>query len=94
KTRTICGTVGYTASEMVKAEPYGKSVDMWALGCVLYTVLYGFSPFYGENTNVVKEKVAKGSYAFLSPWWDDISASGILEFVARVYSTTYLSRHS
>ena len=46
ETMTPCGTVGYTAPEIVKDERYSKSVDMWALGCVLYTLLCGFPPFY------------------------------------------------
>jgi len=74
-TMTPCGTVGYTAPEIVKDERYSKSVDMWALGCVLYTLLCGFPPFYDESINVLTEKVARGHYTFLSPWWDDISSS-------------------
>jgi hypothetical protein len=70
---TPCGTVGYTAPEIVKDERYSKSVDMWAMGCVLYTLLCGFPPFYDESIQVLTEKVAKGQYTFLSPWWDDIS---------------------
>ncbi|KZP24514.1 Pkinase-domain-containing protein [Athelia psychrophila] len=73
ETMTPCGTVGYTAPEIVKDERYSKSVDMWALGCVLYTLLCGFPPFYDESINVLTEKVARGYYTFLSPWWDDIS---------------------
>ncbi|KAM0459784.1 hypothetical protein ACHAPV_000035 [Trichoderma viride] len=75
QTMTPCGTVGYTAPEIVKDERYSKSVDMWALGCVLYTLLCGFPPFYDESIEVLTEKVAKGEYTFLSPWWDDISKS-------------------
>jgi hypothetical protein len=75
QTMTPCGTVGYTAPEIVKDERYSKSVDMWALGCVLYTLLCGFPPFYDESIEVLTEKVAKGQYTFLSPWWDDISGS-------------------
>ncbi|KAG6833736.1 hypothetical protein H0H87_001168 [Tephrocybe sp. NHM501043] len=75
ETMTPCGTVGYTAPEIVKDERYSKSVDMWALGCVLYTLLCGFPPFYDESINVLTEKVARGYYTFLSPWWDDISHS-------------------
>jgi len=74
-TMTPCGTVGYTAPEIVKDERYSKSVDMWALGCVLYTLLCGFPPFYDESIEVLTEKVAKGQFTFLSPWWDDISKS-------------------
>jgi serine/threonine protein kinase len=75
QTMTPCGTVGYTAPEIVKDERYSKSVDMWALGCVLYTLLCGFPPFYDESIQTLTEKVAKGQYTFLSPWWDDISQS-------------------
>ncbi|KAL2211643.1 putative calcium/calmodulin-dependent protein kinase [Sarocladium strictum] len=75
QTMTPCGTVGYTAPEIVKDERYSKSVDMWALGCVLYTLLCGFPPFYDESIEVLTEKVAKGQFTFLSPWWDDISKS-------------------
>ena len=77
ETMTPCGTVGYTAPEIVKDERYSKSVDMWALGCVLYTLLCGFPPFYDESINVLTEKVARGYYTFLSPWWDDISHTGV-----------------
>ncbi|KAK9452661.1 kinase-like domain-containing protein [Dipodascopsis uninucleata] len=73
KTMTPCGTVGYTAPEIVKDERYSKSVDMWALGCVLYTLLCGFPPFYDESIQSLTEKVARGQYTFLSPWWDPIS---------------------
>jgi len=75
QTMTPCGTVGYTAPEIVKDERYSKSVDMWALGCVLYTLLCGFPPFYDESIQVLTEKVARGQYTFLSPWWDEISKS-------------------
>ncbi|KAF2186474.1 calcium/calmodulin-dependent protein kinase-like protein [Zopfia rhizophila CBS 207.26] len=75
QTMTPCGTVGYTAPEIVKDERYSKSVDMWALGCVLYTLLCGFPPFYDESIQTLTEKVARGQYTFLSPWWDGISKS-------------------
>ncbi|KAF9391006.1 hypothetical protein CPB97_007759 [Podila verticillata] len=74
QTMTPCGTVGYTAPEIVKDERYSKSVDMWAMGCVLYTLLCGFPPFYDESIQALTEKVARGQYTFLSPWWDEISA--------------------
>ncbi|GMM33958.1 serine/threonine protein kinase [Saccharomycopsis crataegensis] len=74
KTKTPCGTVGYTAPEIVKDERYSKKVDMWALGCVLYTLLCGFPPFYDEKIDELTEKISKGQYEFLRPWWDEISA--------------------
>lgn len=72
-TKTPCGTVGYTAPEIVRDQRYSKEVDMWALGCVLYTLLCGFPPFYDERIEALTEKVARGYFTFLSPWWDEIS---------------------
>jgi serine/threonine protein kinase len=74
-TFTPCGTVGYTAPEIVCDQHYSKSVDMWAIGCVLYTILCGFPPFYDESITALYEKVSRGQYSFLSPWWDTISDS-------------------
>lgn len=74
-TFTPCGTVGYTAPEVVKDRNYSKSVDMWAIGCVLYTILCGFPPFYDESIQELTAKVARGQYTFLSPWWDTMSES-------------------
>ncbi|KAF9308806.1 hypothetical protein BG003_010576 [Podila horticola] len=75
QTMTPCGTVGYTAPEIVKDQRYSKSVDMWAIGCVLYTLLCGFPPFFDESIQALTEKVARGQYTFLEPWWNDISDS-------------------
>ncbi|ORE19929.1 Pkinase-domain-containing protein [Rhizopus microsporus] len=74
-TFTPCGTVGYTAPEIVCDQQYSKSVDMWAIGCVLYTILCGFPPFYDESIQSLTDKVAKGEFTFLSPWWDTIGLS-------------------
>ncbi|RKP12561.1 kinase-like domain-containing protein, partial [Piptocephalis cylindrospora] len=99
-TATPCGTVGYTAPEIVRDERYSTGVDMWALGCVLYTMLCGFPPFYDENVRQLTEKVARGQYTFLSPWWDDISpeakdlVSHLLEVdPAKRYSITQFLEH-
>ncbi|KAI8918595.1 kinase-like domain-containing protein, partial [Powellomyces hirtus] len=73
-TKTPCGTVGYTAPEILNDQRYSKGVDMWALGCVLYTILSGFPPFFDDDPRGLTEKVANGQFAFLSPWWDDISS--------------------
>ncbi|CCF59990.1 hypothetical protein KAFR_0I02100 [Kazachstania africana CBS 2517] len=72
-TMTPCGTVGYTAPEVVKDENYSMKVDMWGVGCVLYTMLCGFPPFFDDKIDVLTEKISKGQYTFLKPWWDEIS---------------------
>ncbi|KAJ6000004.1 hypothetical protein N7481_000413 [Penicillium waksmanii] len=72
-TATPCGTMSYAAPEIVRDEKYTTEVDMWAIGCVLYTLLAGYPPFYDPDTKVLMRKVAKGQYTFDSPWWNDIS---------------------
>lgn len=72
-TKTPCGTVGYTAPEVVKDQRYSTKVDMWAIGCVLYTLLCGFPPFFDEKIDTLTELISKGQYTFLRPWWDEIS---------------------
>ncbi|KAF4185071.1 hypothetical protein CNMCM7927_007096 [Aspergillus lentulus] len=93
QTMTPCGTVGYTAPEIVKDERYSKSVDMWALGCVLYTLLCGFPPFYDESIQVLTEKVARGQYTFLLPWWDGISKSA-QDLISRLLTADPDQRYS
>mmetsp|Transcript_1408 Transcript_1408/g.1406 ORF Transcript_1408/g.1406 Transcript_1408/m.1406 type:complete len:576 (+) Transcript_1408:199-1926(+) len=92
-TKTPCGTVGYTAPEIVRDERYSKEVDMWAIGCVLYTLLCGFPPFYDERIETLTEKVAKGEYTFLSPWWDEISKEA-KNCVSRLLTVDPLRRYS
>jgi len=46
---TACGTPGYVAPEIVAGQGYGKEVDYWSIGIILYIMLCGFPPFYEEN---------------------------------------------
>jgi len=72
---TACGTPGYVAPEVLKNEPYGKAVDLWSLGVILYILLCGFPPFYHESTAALYKQIKKGEYDFPDPYWTDISDS-------------------
>lgn len=91
--KTPCGTVGYTAPEIVRDMKYSKQVDMWALGCVLYILLCGFPPFFNDSIEELTKTVARGEFKFLSPWWDEIS-SGAKHCVSKLLTVNPLHRYT
>lgn len=48
KMYTYTGTLAFSAPEIFDNDSYSEAVDMWSAGCVLYTMLCGFQPFYHE----------------------------------------------
>ncbi|KAI9336756.1 CAMK/CAMK1 protein kinase [Obelidium mucronatum] len=71
--RTLCGTPGYMAPEVILKTGHGKSVDLWSIGVMTYFLLCGYTPFDGGNRDDI-EKVLAGNYAFEpSEYWVDIS---------------------
>jgi serine/threonine protein kinase len=59
------------APEVVRREPYGCAADVWSAGVVLYIMLGGLPPFYGEKDEIEQRTLA-GEYGFPSPEFDDV----------------------
>ena len=55
--RTFCGTTEYMAPEMVNEKNYGKEIDAWSLGILLYEMLHGNSPFKPRKLNFTDKDV-------------------------------------
>lgn len=55
------GTPQYMAPEVVQRQPYGKPVDMWGCGVMLFILLGGYPPFVGTKDHLF-EQIVKGSY--------------------------------
>lgn len=69
----VCGTIGYMAPEIVRKQNYGKPVDMWAFGVVLYILLCGYPPFYHENQKALAEQIIRGQYSYHPQYWSNVS---------------------
>lgn len=70
---TACGTPNYVAPEIIQGQGYGKEVDYWSIGVIIYIMLCGFPPFYDENNQTLFQLIKQGTFEFPSPYWDDIS---------------------
>lgn len=75
KLMTSCGSPGYVAPEILTAESYDKSVDMWSVGVIIYILLSGYPPFYADSAPALFKKIMDVKYDFDDSVWDDISDS-------------------
>ncbi|XP_030640876.1 calcium/calmodulin-dependent protein kinase type IV [Chanos chanos] len=72
--RTVCGTPGYCAPEILRGNAYGPEVDMWSVGVILYILLCGFEPFFDpRGDQYMYSRILNCDYEFVSPWWDEVS---------------------
>jgi serum/glucocorticoid-regulated kinase 2 len=68
--KSICGTPEYLAPEIIMKLGYGKAVDWWTLGSIIYEMLVGIPPFYTQNRQELFEKIK-----FVSPKYPNYLSS-------------------
>lgn len=72
KLKTCAGTSLYMAPEVI-AKQYSCACDLWSAGVILYIMLAGYPPFYGDNDIDVFTKVIAFEYDFDDEVWDGVS---------------------
>ncbi|KAI3380626.1 hypothetical protein SNEBB_001642 [Seison nebaliae] len=75
--RDLCGTPGYLAPEVLScsmntnSKGYGRPVDMWACGVIMYTLMSGSPPFWHRKQLTMLRMIMKGNYTFDGAEWLD-----------------------
>ena len=72
---TSCGTPGYVAPEILNGKKYGREVDMWSLGVIIYILLCGYPPFHEEDQRKLFKTIRQAQYDFDEVYWSAVSES-------------------
>jgi calcium-dependent protein kinase len=95
KGQRLMGQVGttYTMSPEVFRKVYDKQADMWSIGVITFMLLSGEKPFWGENTDNVREQVMDADYNFDTPAWKGVSMEA-KEFISHLLQVDPSKRYT
>ncbi|KAI4318023.1 hypothetical protein L6164_025835 [Bauhinia variegata] len=96
----VVGTPYYVAPEVLAGGDYNEKVDVWSAGVVLYVMLSGFPPFYGDSAVEIFEAVLRGNLRFPSRAFQGVSTAAkdllrrmLSRDVSRRFSAEQVLRH-
>ncbi|XP_055811943.1 phosphoenolpyruvate carboxylase kinase 1-like [Solanum dulcamara] len=96
----VVGTPYYVAPEVLAGRDYTEKVDIWSAGVILYIMLAGIPPFYGDSTEEIFEAVLRANVRFptrifhsVSPAAKDLLRGMLCKDVSRRFSAEQVLRH-
>ncbi|CAI9091475.1 OLC1v1026514C1 [Oldenlandia corymbosa var. corymbosa] len=96
----IVGTPYYVAPEVLRGRDYNEKVDVWSAGVILYIMLSGVPPFYGDTPSETFEAVLRGNLRFppklfrsVSPEAKDLCRKMLCKDAYRRFSADQVLRH-
>lgn len=66
KRKTLCGTIDYLSPEIITSREYDDTVDVWALGILIYELIVGTPPFEEESKEMTYKRIVRGTVLFPS----------------------------
>ncbi|XP_032129612.1 microtubule-associated serine/threonine-protein kinase 3-like [Sapajus apella] len=88
--KQVCGTPEYIAPEVIFRQGYGKPVDWWAMGVVLYEFLVGCVPFFGDTPEELFGQVV--SDEIMWPDGDEALPADAQDLITRLLRQSPLDR--
>ncbi|XP_073332931.1 microtubule-associated serine/threonine-protein kinase 3 isoform X2 [Pagrus major] len=88
--KQVCGTPEYIAPEVILRQGYGKPVDWWAMGIILYEFLVGCVPFFGDTPEELFGQVV--SDEIIWPEGDDALPADAQDLITRLLRQSPLDR--
>ena len=74
-------TIYYAPPEVYYEEGYDLKYDVWSLGCVLYEMLVGYTPFFGRNVQDVGSRVVRKKFIKPLPHYVSPPVRELIEFI-------------
>ncbi|OWZ24606.1 CAMK protein kinase [Phytophthora megakarya] len=81
--KSMAGTIGYMAPEVISSHVYSEAADVFSAGVILFILLVGYPPFFGDSEVEILLKIARGDFTFDPQDWAHVSGS-VKELVARM----------
>jgi serine/threonine protein kinase len=91
---SFLGTKGYLAPEMLQRQSYDKSIDMWALGVIVFVLLCGCLPFDDDSSKISSESAARKKFALRFPKWASSMSSSAKDLLYNLLEINPKTRYT